>query len=69
MATIPFTDNYTDLASNRGFQFKFMCTKCGEVYLSTFQPNPFGPAAERRRRRFRDCLAAPSAALRSRLIP
>jgi hypothetical protein len=45
MATIPFTDNYSDLSSNRGFQFKFFCQKCGNGYMSTFQTNTFGAAA------------------------
>ena len=45
MATIPFTDNYQDLSSNRGFQFKFMCQKCGNGYMSTFQSNTLGTAA------------------------
>lgn len=45
MATIPFTDNYTDLSSNRGFQFRFHCEKCGNGYLSTFEPNALGTAA------------------------
>jgi len=39
MANIPFTNNYVDLSSNRGFQFKFHCQKCGNGYLSTFQTN------------------------------
>jgi membrane protease subunit (stomatin/prohibitin family) len=46
MAGIPFTDNYTDLSSNRGFQFKFFCRKCGNGYLSTFQINKLGAAAD-----------------------
>jgi hypothetical protein len=45
MATIQFTDNYSDLSSNRGFQFKFNCQKCGNGYMSTFKPNSFGTAA------------------------
>jgi hypothetical protein len=45
MASIPFTDNYTDLSSNRGFQFKFFCKKCGNGYISTFQTNKLGAAA------------------------
>ena len=45
MATIPFTNNYSDLSSNRGFQFKFFCEKCGNGYLSTFKPNSLGMAA------------------------
>ncbi|HKE90847.1 MAG TPA: zinc ribbon domain-containing protein [Gemmatimonadales bacterium] len=45
MAVIPFTDNYTDLSSNRGFQFKFFCKKCGNGYMSTFRANNLGTAA------------------------
>ena len=45
MATIQFTDNYTDLSSNRGYQFKFFCQKCGNGYMSTFKANPMGTAA------------------------
>lgn len=45
MASIPFTNNYSDLSSNRGFQFKFFCEKCGNGYLSTFKPNSLGMAA------------------------
>src|SRR5882672_2678145 len=45
MAGIPFTDNYQDLSSNRGFQFKFMCRKCGNGYMSSFQTNSLGAAA------------------------
>lgn len=45
MATIPFTNNYTDLSSQRGFQFKFFCEKCGNGYLSTFQASKLGTAA------------------------
>ncbi|MEK7668093.1 MAG: zinc ribbon domain-containing protein [Gemmatimonadota bacterium] len=45
MATIPFTGNYQDLSSNRGFQFKFFCEKCGNGYMSTFKTNKLGLAA------------------------
>jgi hypothetical protein len=45
MATIPFTDNYQDLSSNRGYQFKFMCQKCGNGYMSTFKTNKVGAVA------------------------
>jgi hypothetical protein len=45
MPNIPFTDNYQDLSSNRGFQFKFHCQKCGNGYMSTFQTNTLGAAA------------------------
>jgi membrane protease subunit (stomatin/prohibitin family) len=45
MASIPFTNNYTDLSSQRGFQFKFFCEKCGNGYVSTFQANRLGTVA------------------------
>ena len=45
MPSIPFTNNYTDLSSQRGFQFKFMCQKCGNGYMSTFQASKLGTAA------------------------
>jgi len=45
VANIPFTDNYTDLSSSRGFQFKFFCQKCGNGYISSFQTNKLGAAA------------------------
>ncbi len=41
---IAFTDNYEDLSSNRGFQFKFNCERCGNGYMSTFVPNRLGTA-------------------------
>jgi hypothetical protein len=44
MAKIPFTSNYTDLSSPRGFQFQFFCTKCGNGYMSTFQANKLNVA-------------------------
>ena len=43
--TIPFTGNYQDLSSNRGFQFKFFCEKCGNGYASTFKANKLGAVA------------------------
>jgi hypothetical protein len=45
MANIPFTSNYQDLSSQRGYQFKFFCTKCGNGYISTFQASKLGTAA------------------------
>jgi hypothetical protein len=42
---IEFTDNYQDLSSDRGFQFKFYCQKCGNGYMSSFKANSLGTAA------------------------
>ena len=45
MANIPFTSNYTDLSTQRGFQFQFFCRKCGNGYMSTFRANSLGVAS------------------------
>ena len=45
MPNIPFTSNYNDLSSDRGYQFKFFCQKCGNGYMSTFQSNKLSAAA------------------------
>ena len=45
MAKIAFTNNYQDLSSNRGFQFKFLCEKCGNGYMSSFKTNKLGAVA------------------------
>lgn len=42
---IEFTNNYTDLSSSRGYQFKFFCQKCGNGYMSSFNANSLGTAA------------------------
>lgn len=43
--TIEFTGNYQDLSTDRGFQFKFYCEKCGNGYLSSYQASKLGMAA------------------------
>lgn len=43
---IPFTDNYDDLSTDRGFQFKFNCERCGNGYMSSFQYNVTGVAGD-----------------------
>jgi Double zinc ribbon len=42
MTPIPFTGNYQDLSTDRGFQFKFFCEKCQNGYMSTFQTSKIG---------------------------
>lgn len=44
MAMIQFVNNYDDLSTDRGFQFKFNCDKCGNGYMSQFQPSVIGTA-------------------------
>lgn len=45
MASIWFTGNYEDLSTDRGYQFKFRCDKCGNGYLSSFQVSKLGMAS------------------------
>ena len=45
MASIWFTGNYQDLSTDRGYQFKFDCQKCGNGYLSQFKPSKLGMAS------------------------
>src|SRR5215471_9951256 len=44
MALIQFVHNYDDLSTDRGYQFKFHCDKCGNGYMSSFQPSVVGTA-------------------------
>lgn len=41
---VPFTDNVQDLSTDKGFQFKFCCERCGNGYMSAFQSNMVGMA-------------------------
>jgi hypothetical protein len=45
MARIEFTDNYQDLSTQSGYQFKFICEKCGNGYMSSFKASKAGMAA------------------------
>ena len=42
MPVIPFTGNYEDLSTDRGYQFKFFCEKCQNGYMSSFQGSTAG---------------------------
>ncbi len=44
MGSIEFTDNYQDLSTDKGFQFRFHCERCGNGYLSTYKLNKLGVA-------------------------
>ena len=44
MAMIQFVNNYDDLSTDRGYQFKFYCDKCGNGFMSRFQPSTIGTA-------------------------
>lgn len=41
---IQFVRNYDDLSTDRGYQFKFYCDKCGNGFISRFQPSVIGTA-------------------------
>jgi membrane protease subunit (stomatin/prohibitin family) len=45
MAAIWFSGNYEDLSTDRGYQFRFRCDKCGNGYLSTFRVSKLGIAS------------------------
>jgi hypothetical protein len=44
MGLIQFVQNYQDLSTDKGFQFKFHCDKCGNGYMTHFQPSALGIA-------------------------
>jgi membrane protease subunit (stomatin/prohibitin family) len=44
MALVQFVSNYEDLSTDRGYQFKFHCDKCGNGYMSRFQASAIGTA-------------------------
>ena len=44
MAMIQFVRNFDDLSTDKGFQFKFHCDKCGNGFMSNFQTSVIGVA-------------------------
>lgn len=44
MSLIKFTANHEDLSTDRGYQFKFFCDKCGNGFMSRFQASITGTA-------------------------
>lgn len=44
MSMIRFTENYDDLSTDRGYQFKFYCDRCGNGFMSGFQTSITGVA-------------------------
>lgn len=44
MALIQFVQNYQDLSTDRGYQFKFFCDKCHNGFLTAFQTSAMGMA-------------------------
>ena len=41
---IQFVSNYQDLSTDKGYQFKFNCDKCGNGFMSKYQPSYIGMA-------------------------
>ena len=44
MGRVEFTDNYEDLSTDKGYQFKFHCDKCGNGHMTEFQASTLGMA-------------------------
>src|SRR5829696_7650192 len=44
MGMIQFVNNYDDLSTDKGYQFKFFCDKCGNGHMTRFQPSIPGMA-------------------------
>jgi hypothetical protein len=44
MPTIEFTGNHEDLSTERGYQFRFTCERCGDGFMSTYKANTLGVA-------------------------
>jgi hypothetical protein len=44
MALIQFVQNYQDLSTDKGWQFKFHCDHCGNGYMTRFQASTLGMA-------------------------
>ena len=44
MAMIQFVSNFQDLSTDKGYQFKFNCDKCGNGFMSKYQPSYLGMA-------------------------
>ena len=42
---IQFVANYDDLSTDRGYQFRFHCDKCGNGHMSEYEPSVMGTAA------------------------
>ncbi|CEK19222.1 hypothetical protein CP488_02449 [Chthonomonas calidirosea] len=42
MGVIEFVQNYDDLSTDQGFQFRFYCDHCRNGFMSTFEPNKLG---------------------------
>jgi len=44
MTLIQFTRNHTDHSTDKGYQFEFMCDRCGNGFMTEFKPSATGMA-------------------------
>jgi hypothetical protein len=44
MSLIQFTRNHTDHSTDKGFQFEFVCDRCGNGFMSEFRASAAGYA-------------------------
>lgn len=44
MSSIAFVQNYEDLSTDKGYQFKFFCDRCHNGHLSTYETSTLGMA-------------------------
>lgn len=44
MSAIEFVQNYSDLSTDQGYQFKFHCDRCGNGFMSSYVTNKIGMA-------------------------
>ena len=45
MAAIQFTRNHNDHSTDKGFQFEFICDRCGNGFMSEFKSSVAGLAS------------------------
>lgn len=45
MSSISFVQNYEDLSTDKGYQFKFHCDRCGNGHMSTYEASSLAMAS------------------------
>ncbi len=45
MSLIQFTKNHRDHSTDKGYQFEFFCDRCGNGFMTQFQPSAVGMAS------------------------
>ena len=44
MALITFVSNFDDMSTDRGYQFRFKCDKCGNGFMTQYKASTLGMA-------------------------